>query len=211
MSSAVGYEQDIDQTDVPLIVRAAVKIGLVTAIAVLLFSLVTRFIGGPLETALKVAIIAVGAFIVTFLPGLWTRARSIEGIAGAAGIGLAGAVVYMLIDVLPFIGLQALDVYTNRWRAIGGGSNWWYHPVWWMAGTFLPWMGAWMIANQAARGEVSVMKAAGLVTVLALVLGAVAVLVHFPGAQWNVPTFGVAILPALALSTAITGLGRRRA
>ncbi len=211
MSSAVGYEQDIDQTDVPLIVRAAVKIGLVTAIAVLLFSLVTRFIGGPLETALKVAIIAVGAFIVTFLPGLWTRARSIEGIAGAAGIGLAGAVVYMLIDVLPFIGLQALDVYTNRWRAIGGGSNWWYHPVWWMAGTFLPWMGAWMIANKSARGEVSVMKSAGLVTVLALVLGAVAVLVHFPGAQWNVPTFGVAILPALALSTAITGLGRRRA
>ena len=211
MSSAVGYEQDIDQTDIPLVVRGAVKIGLVTAIAVVLFSLVTRFIGGPLETVLKVAIIAVGTFIVTFWPGLWTRARSIEGIAGAAGIGLAGAVVYLFIDVLPFIGLQALDVYTNRWRAIGGGSNWWYHPVWWMVGTFLPWMGAFMIANQAARDGVNVMKAAGLVTVLALVLGAVAVLVHFPGARWNVPTFGVAILPALALGTAITGLGRRRA
>ena len=78
MSSAVGYEQDIDQTDIPLVVRGAVKIGLVTAIAVVLFSLVTRFIGGPLETALKVAIIAVGTFIVTYWPGLWTRARIIE-------------------------------------------------------------------------------------------------------------------------------------
>lgn len=210
MGSAVGVEREIDQTDVPLIVRGAFKIGLVTAIAVLLYSLVSRLLGGPVESVAKVLIIAVGTYIVTFVPGLWTRARSIEGIAGAAGIGLAAAVVYLVIDVLPVVGLQAIGTYTNRWRAIGGGSNWWHHPVWWMVGTFLPWMGAWMIANQAARGGVSVPKLAGLVTALALAIGALAVLLHFPGAKWNVPTFGVAILPALAVATAITGLGRRR-
>jgi hypothetical protein len=208
MSSAVELERGVDRTDVPWIVRGAVKIGLITAIAVLLYSLASRFTNGVVESALKTFIVAAGTYLVTFLPGQWTRARTIEGIAGAAGIGLAGAVVYLLIDVTL---LQTIGTYTNRWREIGGGSNWWYHPVWWMVGTFLPWMGAFMIANQAARGAVSVMRAAGLVTVATLVLGALAVVLHVPFAGWNVPTFGVAIIPALAVATAITGLGQRRA
>lgn len=208
MSSAVELERDIDRTDVPYVVRGAIKIGLITAIAVLLYSLVSRFTNGVVESALKVFIIAAGTWLVTFLPGQWTRARTIEGIAGAAGIGLAGTVVYLLIDVTL---LQNIGTYTNRWRQIGGGSNWWYHPVWWMVGTFLPWMGAFMIANQAARGSVSVPKAAAIVTVATLALGALAVLLHVPHAEWNVPTFGVAIIPALAVATAITGLGSRRA
>ena len=208
MSSAVELERDIDRTDVPYIVRGAVKIGLITAIAVLLYSLVSRFTNGVVESALKVFIIAAGTYLVTFLPGQWTRARTIEGIAGAAGIGLAGTVVYLLIDVTL---LQNIGTYTNRWRQIGGGSNWWYHPVWWMVGTFLPWMGAFMIANQAARGGVAVLRAAAIVTVATLVLGALAVVLHVPYAEWSVPTFGVAIIPALAIATAITGLGSRRA
>ncbi len=208
MSSAVELERDIDRTDVPFIVRGAVKIGLVTAIAVLLYSLVSRFTAGVIESVLKAAIIAVGTYLVAFLPGQWTRARTIEGIAGAAGIGLAGTVVFLLVDVTL---LQTIGTYTDRWRAIGGGSNWWYHPVWWMVGTFLPWMGAFMIANQASRGGVSVPKLVVLVTVLALALGSLAVVLKVPYAEWSVPTFGVAIIPALAVATAITGLGRRRA
>ena len=208
MSSAVELERGVDRTDVPWIVRGAVKIGLITAIAVLLYSLASRFTNGVVESALKTFIVAAGTYLVTFLPGQWTRARTIEGIAGAAGIGLAGTVVFLLVDVTL---LQTIGTYTNRWREIGGGSNWWYHPVWWMVGTFLPWMGAFMIANQAARGAVSVTRAAGLVTVATLVLGALAVVLHVPYAGWNVPTFGVAIIPALAVATAITGLGQRRA
>jgi hypothetical protein len=210
MSAAVRFETNIDQTDVPSIVRGAVKIGLLTAIVVLLVSLVSRYTDGIVEAGLQVVLIALGTYALTFLPGQWTQARTIEGIAGAAGIGLAGAVVYLIVDVLPVIGLQSIGTYSNRWRAIGGGSNWWHHPVWWMVGTFVPWMGAFMIANQAARGGVNVPRAAGLVAVLTLVVGAVATLFHFPGAGWNVPTFGVAILPALALGTLITGLGQRR-
>jgi uncharacterized membrane protein YhaH (DUF805 family) len=208
MSSAVELERDIDRTDVPWIVRGAVKVGLITAIAVLLYSLVSRFTGGVVESALKVFIIATGTYLVAFLPGQWTRARTIEGIGGAAAIGLAGAVVFLLIDVTL---LQTIGTYTNRWHAIGGGSNWWYHPVWWMVGTYLPWMGAFIQANQAKRGEVSVPRAAGIVVVLALAFGAAAVVLQVLHADWSVATFGVAILPALAATTAITGLARRRA
>jgi hypothetical protein len=40
------------------------------------------------------------------------------------------------------------------------------------------------------------------------VVGAAA---HFPGAGWNLGTFGVAFLPGLALATVISGLGAKRA
>jgi len=207
MSSAVSYDRNVDMTDVPHIARSGIKIGLFTAVTVLLFSLVSRFTGGAVEAILGALIVAGGIFVVTFLPGIWTNPRTIEGIAGAAGIGLAGAVVYLIIDVLL---LQRIGTYSNRWRAIGGGSNWWYHPVWWMAGSFLPWMGAFILSNQAARGEVSVGRAAGIVAGCTLVFASLAVLLHVPHAGWTLGTFAVAVLPALVATTAITGLGSRR-
>ncbi|MGH7526570.1 MAG: hypothetical protein ACREMX_07680, partial [Gemmatimonadales bacterium] len=122
-------------------------------------------------------------------------------------IGLAAAVVFLLIDVVL---LQNIGTYTNRWHEIGG-SNWWYHPVWWMVGTFLPWMGAWILANQAARtGRVSVPAAFGTAVAFALVAAIAAVLVGFPGARWTLATFGVAFLPGLALATALSSLGIKR-
>ena len=42
------------------------------------------------------------------------------------------------------------------------------------------------------------------------VVGIAAVLLHFPpGARWNLPTFGIAFLPGLALATLLSGMGRR--
>jgi hypothetical protein len=207
MESAVTHDRDVDLTDATHIARKGAVIGLITSVAVLLFSLVSRFTGGIVETVLATAIVAAGTFLVTFLPGQWTRARTIEGIAGAAGIGLAGAVVYLFVDVIL---LQNIGTYSNRWREIGGGSNWWYHPVWWMAGTYLPWLGAFILANQAARGGVNVAKAAGLVAVLTAVFGVLAVVLHVPHAGWTLGTFAIAVLPALAAATVISGRGAPR-
>jgi hypothetical protein len=81
-----------------------------------------------------------------------------------------------------------------------------------MVGTFLPWMGAWILANQLTRGApVSPVGAFGLVVACSVVLAIVAVMTHFPGAAWGVGTFGIAFLPGVALAPAITGLGARRA
>ena len=208
MASAAELQRDYDVTDVPSIVRGAVLLGLFEAVVVLLFSLATRLLNGPLETVVLVILLAVSLAPVTLLPGLWTRARSIEGIAGAAGIGLGAAFVFLLVDVAL---LQNIGTYTNRWWEIGR-SNWWYHPIWWMAGTFLPWLGAWILANQAERnGRVSVPAAFGTAVGFAVVVAVIAVLIGFPGAHWNVTTFGVAFLPGLALATVLSGLGTRRA
>ena len=210
MHSAAELRADYDLTGVPAIVRGAVKLGLLESVTVLVISLVSRLLpNGGLQTAVLAIIVAAGLFAVTFLPGLWTRARTIEGIAGAAGIGLAAAAVFLLIDVAL---LQNIGTYGHRWLELGGGSNWWYHPVWWMVGTFLPWFGAWMLAHQLTRGgPVSPAIAFGLALGCALVLGVLAVLIHVPMAGWNLPTFGVAFLPGLAVATLILGLGAKRA
>ncbi|MBA3316767.1 MAG: hypothetical protein H0T50_01580 [Gemmatimonadales bacterium] len=207
MDSAAELHGDHDVTDVPSIVRGAVLLGLFESVMVLLLSLASRFLSGPLETALLAILLLLGLAPVTILPGIWTRARSIEGIAGAAGIGLAAAFVFLLIDVVL---LQHIGTYTNRWHQIGG-SNWWYHPIWWMAGTFLPWLGAWMLANQAGRsGRISAPAAFGTAVGFAVAVALAGILIGFPGAGWNVATFGVAFLPGLALATALSALGTRR-
>lgn len=207
MSSVAHPETRVDQTDIPWIVKGAAKLAGIEAIFVLALAMVSQHLEGALETALLGLLLAAGLMLVAFLPGLWTRAHTIEGIAGAAGIGLAAAWMFMVPD----IAYQFAGVYTHRWRAIGGGSNWWHLPVWWMVGTYLPWMGAWILANQAARGgPPSIAGGAGLAAVCTAVMGGLAVLIHVPGAGWNVPTFGVAFLPGLALATLITGLGARR-
>jgi hypothetical protein len=210
MHSAMELRADHDLTDVPAIVRGAVKLGLLESVIVLLVSLASRLLlNGPVQTVLIGVIVLVGLAAVIMLPGLWTRPRTIEGIAGAAGIGLGAAVVFLLVDVTL---LQNIGTYGHRWWDLGGGANWWYHPVWWMVGSFLPWMGAWILANQLAKGApVSPVGAFALVVGCSVVLAVVAVLAHFPGASWGVGTFGVAFLPGVALAAVISGLGAKRA
>ena len=209
MHSAVELRSAHDLTDIPSIVRGAVKLGLLESILVLLISLASRLLpNGVLQTVVMGILVVLGLAAVTLLPGLWTRARTIEGIAGAAGIGLGAAVVYLLIDVTL---LQNIGTYGHRWYEIGGGSNWWYHPVWWMVGTYLAWMGAFIMANQAARQrEPSIGGLVALVLAGVAVFGVLGVVLHVPGAAWSVPTFGIAVLPALALAAIITGLRSRR-
>jgi hypothetical protein len=207
MDSAAELHGDHDVTDVPSIVRGAVLLGLLESVIVLLFSLASRFLAGPLETVVLAILLLAGLAPVMLLPGIWTRARTIEGIAGSAGIGLGAAFMFLLVDVVL---LQNIGTYTNRWWQIGG-SNWWYHPIWWMTGSFLPWLGAWILANQAERnGRISAPAAFGTAAGFAVVVAIAGILIGFPGAAWNLPTFGLAFLPGLALATALSALGTRR-
>jgi hypothetical protein len=208
MSAAVHPQSGADQTDLPFVVRAAVKLGILESVAVLVIGLVSRYLDGVAAQGLLFVLVTAAVLAVTFLPGIWTRAQSIEGISGAAGIGLAAAVVFLIVDVGLF---QPFGLYTHRWRDIGGGSNWWYHPVWWMVGTYLPWLGAWNLANLAARGRSPSLLAGSIpVLLFTAIATAVAVVIHVPGAGWNVGTFGVAFLPGLALATVVSVLGARR-
>jgi len=210
MHSVAELHAAHDLTTVPAVVRGAVKLGLIESGLVLVISLISRLLpNGALQIVLLAVALAVGLAAVTLLPGLWTRARTVEGIAGAAGIGLGAAIVFLLVDTSL---LQNIGTYGHRWYDVGGGANWWYHPVWWMVGTFMPWMGAWMLANQLERrGTVSAGAAFAAAVACAVVLAVIAVLIHFPGAAWSLPTFGIAFLPGLALATLLSVLRANRA
>jgi hypothetical protein len=208
MATAVHPDATFDTTTVPHIVRSAIKLGVVQAVVILAISLANRSLEGTADHAATAVLLAVGLIATIVLPGRWTHARTIEGIAGAAGIGLGAALAFLVLDVAV---LQPLGTWTNRWYEVGGHSNWWYHPVWWMVGSYLAWMGAFVLANQTARrGSPSSIAAVLLIAGIAAVLAAAAATVGFPGAGWNVPTFGVAVLPALALSALVSGMGRPR-
>ena len=208
MTSAVRAESGADQTALPGVLRQGALLGVFQSVCVLLFSLTYRLLEGPLALILGAAIVVAGLAATTALPGLWTRARTVEGIAGAAGIGLWAAVVYLIVDLIV---LQPLGTYSNRWLAIGGGSNWWYHPVWWMAGTYLPWMGALIVAKTAAKGGTPSVPGVMLPALAAtIVTGAIAVLIGFPGAAWGLGTFAVAFLPGVTIAAAGSAAGARR-
>jgi hypothetical protein len=209
MSAVAESQQSYDIGDVPLIVRSSIKLGIITAIFVFAFSLVSRYLSGMGEVALEALLLVVGVSLVGGLPAVWTKARTGEGIAAAAGVGLGATVAFMALDVIL---LQRIGTYTNRWLEIGGGSNWWYHPVWWMAGTFLAWMGAIILANHTTGTDSpSIPRMMVMPIVFAVVVGVIAVVIGFPGAAWSFPTFGIALLPGFAIAALVSTMGRRRA
>jgi len=208
MSAVIPARSEVAEYPLRQILLGCVRLGIIESIAVLLIGVASRMYDGSAETAILGVLLTISLFAVAFLPGLWMDSRDFEGIARAAAIGLGATVVFLVVDVSLF---QPFGLYTHRWLDVGGGSNWWYHPVWWMAGTFLPWMGAWLLAARASRrGTAAPVGAAVLVLALTVLCGAAGNLVHFPGAGWNTPTFGVAFLPGLALATAASALGARR-
>jgi hypothetical protein len=148
MASAARINSAFDTTDVRRVVRGSIILGFVQAVCVFIVSLVNKNLAGTADHALTGIVVAIGAAITIFWPGMQTRPRTIEGIAGAAGIGLGATWAFLGFDVAI---LQPLHTYTNRWAEIGGFSNWWYLPVWWMVGTYLSWMGGWILSNQANR------------------------------------------------------------
>ncbi len=208
MATAVSYDDSFDTTGLPIVWRGLTVLAVVQAACVLATSIVERNLNGVANRGLTAVIVAFGATFTIFYPGTRTRPRTIEGIAGAAAIGLGATWAFLVLNLAI---LQPLHTYTNRWYQIGGGSNWWYIPSWWLVGTYLSWMGGFILAHLGRRsGEASVPVAIVLLAVLTALCGAGAALVRFPGAGWNVPTFAIAIAPALLLENLLTWLVARR-
>jgi len=145
---------------------------------VVAYLVLMRFLpaGVARDAILSVLVLAAGA-LVSLLPGEWAGARNTEGVAGAAAIGLWGSIAFMAIDVLL---LRPFKAFPWTWDAIGGGSTWWYLPIWWMLGTFLAWMGGMLTAGRHARGPTTLVATAMPVVIGAVVLTAVGKLAGLP-------------------------------
>lgn len=171
--SASAAPAPSDRSDFRTILLAGTKVGVLTAAAVVLYLLVSKLVPsvGSVRQGVQALVVLAAGTAASFLPARETAARRTEGIAGAAAAGLWGSVVFMAFDVVL---LRPFKAYPWTWDAIGGGSTWWYLPIWWMLGTFLAWMGAILTAGQASRGEPSLVRMAAPVLIGALVLAALA-------------------------------------
>src|SRR6266511_4397490 len=139
-----------DRSEFRHVLLSGTIVGVATAVAVILFLVVSRLLPpGLVASLLLMLIVLAGGVGAAFLPGFFAASRTTQGVASAAAIGLWGTIVFMAIDIIL---LRPFKAYPWTWDAIGGGSTWWYLPIWWMLGTFVGWMGAIVTSGRAARG-----------------------------------------------------------
>lgn len=188
-----------DRSDFRNVLTGGTLVGVMTGIGVVAFVAISRLLpAGAVRDILESVLVLAGAVVVSLLPGQRAVSRTAEGVAGAAAIGLWGTVVFMAIDIVL---LRPFKAYPWTWDAIGGGSSWWYLPIWWMLGTFLAWMGGWLTAARNARGAatlaqmaVPVVIGAVVLTVAGKVLGCPVALAALTGAAYTVTLTALAVL-----------------
>ena len=157
-----------DRSEVRVILLGGIRLGILTTAGVVAFALLSRPLSGPVEVVVQSALLVLGGVAFGYVPSLSTRPRTVDGIAWSAMVGLLGALVFTVLDTAM---LRPAHLYHWTWDQIGGGSGFWYVPVWWMGSAVLAWLGAWNVAI-AARGSREPMPLAiGVVTAgLAVVL-----------------------------------------
>src|SRR5438045_2975376 len=139
-----------DRSEFRHILISGTIVGAAIAAAVVVFLIVAWLLpAGLLTSILLMLVVLAGGALAAFLPGSFATSRTVQGIASAAAIGLWGTIVFMAIDIIL---LRPFKAFPWTWDAVGGGSTWWYLPIWWMLGTFLAWMGAIVTAGRAVRG-----------------------------------------------------------
>ena len=205
--SATAAPAPSDRSDFRTVTTGGAAVGVLTAVAVVAFLAASRLlsdVGGVRGGVESLVVLATG-IAVAFLPAQRTGARGVDGIAGAAAVGLVGTVVFSAIDIVL---LRPFKAYPWTWDAIGGGSTWWYLPVWWMLGTFAAWMGAIVTARAATPDVPSPLARRALPLVAATVI-AVAV-VRLAGMRVALPVLTGGAFTLTLAALALVALARKR-
>jgi hypothetical protein len=204
MTSAV--EPFVERADVRTIVGGGVVLGALTALGVAMFAVASRALEGSAEVAVGSVVVLAGGALASHLPAHWVRPRHVDGIAWAALVGLLGSLTFTVVDTAV---LRPLGIYHWTWDAIGGGSGFWYVPVWWMGSATLAWLGAWVVAVLARGGrDPRTVRAAAQTIVIALgVFAALVALTPLPAAS---AVMALAVGIALVLHLVLAALAVRR-
>ena len=208
MTASAAPSTMADRSDFRTVTTGGAKLGAVVGVGVLAFALISSLVPeGGTRGGLQAAIVLATGACAAFLPAHWVAPRNGDGIAGTAAVGLCGVVAFTAIDVALLRPLNHLvTIYPWTWDRIGGGSTWWYLPIWWMLGTLLAWMGALLVAGSASRGAPTFARTAGPVIVGAVILAVIARLV------WPViptPVAAAAGFSVALVALATLGLARK--
>jgi len=156
-------EPAIERSDARTLVRGGVLLGIATTVGVVLFALLSRGMEGVAETVVQSALILVGGAVFAYWPAAVVRPKTVDGISWAALTGLLGALTFTVFDAAV---LRPLSVYDWTWDSIGGGSGFWYIPVWWMGSAVLAWLGAWVAAGSGVGEDRARLAATAAQTVV---------------------------------------------
>ncbi len=203
--TAVAEPALVERSDPRSIVGGGAILGVITAIGVFVFVFVSRPMEGMARTVLQSLLVVVGGGVFAYFPSMRIQPRSVDSIAWAALTGLMGALFFTAIDTAV---LRPLDVYYWTWDAIGGGSGWWYVPVWWMGSAVLAWLGGWVTANVANGGSVSLPALAVQSMVIALAVFAILVLTSI--SPFHAGTMALAVPLGLVIHVVVTSVMNRR-
>ncbi len=187
-----------------VVVRAGAQVGAVTAVGVAVFALMSRGMAGTSETLVQSILVLVGAAVFAYLPSRLLRPRDADGIAWSALVGLLGALFFTVFDTVIF---RPLNLYHWTWDAIGGGSGFWYIPVWWMGSAFLAWLGAWVVATSSQQADASVPTIAGQTIGIGIVLGGI--LMATGVVPFHSAAFALAFTIGLVLHVPLAGVMHR--
>jgi hypothetical protein len=199
MTSAVRGADSADSS-VRSIVGGGVRLGLITAIGTTIFALGSRAIDGPTEAVFQSLLVLLGGALFSYLPAIWLKPSSVDSIAWSSLVGLLGALSFTVLDTAL---LRPLNLYHWTWDQIGGGSGFWYIPVWWMGATTLAWLGAWIYSVAAGTGGVNIPTMVGRTWIIAVVLFVVSGLARigpFSPAMMAL-SFGLGLVVQLLLAT----------
>jgi hypothetical protein len=193
-----------EHNDVKTIVGGGVKLGVATVVGVVAFTLQSRWLGGRSEVIVQSLLILLGGAVFAYAPAHWVRPRAVDGIAWASLVGLLGSLVFTVVDTAV---LRPVHLYPWTWDAIGGGSGFWYIPVWWMGSCFLAWLGGWVYSLVAPSGggvPGAALQTSGLAVLLFVILVATG-LAPFHGA-----VAALAFVLALIIHVPLTAVLRAR-
>ncbi len=187
------------------IVTSGVKLGVITALGVTVFALLSRTMAGTSETVVQSLLVLVGGVVFSFLPAIWMRPTDVDSIAWSALVGLLGALTFTVLDTAI---LRPLNMYHFTWDQIGGGSGFWYIPVWWMGSAVLAWLGSWLYAIMNRDGQVNLVSTIGQTLVMALVLFGILVMTGI--GPFRTAIMALAFSLALVLHVPLAAALRRR-
>src|SRR5437660_10324344 len=113
----------VDRSEFRHILFSGTIVGLITAATVIVFLVLSRLLpAGIVMSLLGALIVLAGGISAAFLPAFFATARSVQGIASAAAIGLWGPIVFMAADSIVVGPLHAMPW---TWDAASGGRTRW--------------------------------------------------------------------------------------
>jgi hypothetical protein len=201
--TAAGHFQSTERRTVGTLLGTGVALGVATAIGVVIFSLLSRVLSGTVGNWVLLILVLLGGLVAAFGPAAAVRPQTIDAVGWSAFVGVISAWTFTALDIII---LRPVGLYSWRWDAIGGGSGWWYIPVWWMASAFLAWLGGWSYAARAHRGAaVQLSNLAGLTAGVALIITGLLSLLHVVpfNAAGMALGLGISVVVAVPISAAM--------